>query len=99
MSVIKMWVAENLLQLNQDRTEVFVIGSEAESDKVQFPLSTKCMSVCDTVRNLGVSLDADLSFDQRLNQISKTALYRQRKIAWVRHFLSKASAEILVHPV
>uniref|UniRef100_A0A3P9K8W2 Reverse transcriptase domain-containing protein n=1 Tax=Oryzias latipes TaxID=8090 RepID=A0A3P9K8W2_ORYLA len=94
---IKMWLGENFLQLNQDKTEVLVIGSEAERDRVQFYLSTHFMKICDTVRNLGVILDADLSFEKHVNQVTKTAFYHLRNIARVRPFLSRASAEILIH--
>jgi len=30
---IKFWMAENFLQLNQDKTEVLVIGPEAKREK------------------------------------------------------------------
>uniref|UniRef100_A0A8C7XUV8 Reverse transcriptase domain-containing protein n=1 Tax=Oryzias sinensis TaxID=183150 RepID=A0A8C7XUV8_9TELE len=94
---IKMWMGENFLQLYQDKTEVLVIGSEAERDRVQSYLSTHSMTTRDTVRNLGVILDADLSFDQHVNQLTKSAFYHLRNIARVRPFLSRASAEILIH--
>uniref|UniRef100_A0A3B3CPF8 Reverse transcriptase domain-containing protein n=1 Tax=Oryzias melastigma TaxID=30732 RepID=A0A3B3CPF8_ORYME len=94
---IKKWMGENFLQLNQDKTEVLVIGSEAERERVQVYLSSNCMNVCNTVRNLGVILDSDLSFEQHTNQVTRTAFYHLRNIARVRPFLSRASAEILIH--
>uniref|UniRef100_A0A3B3DTT0 Reverse transcriptase domain-containing protein n=1 Tax=Oryzias melastigma TaxID=30732 RepID=A0A3B3DTT0_ORYME len=41
---IKKWMGENFLQLNQDKTEVLVIGSEAERERVQVYLSSNCMN-------------------------------------------------------
>jgi len=35
---IKLWMAENFLQLNQDKTELLVIRSEAQRDKLSVKL-------------------------------------------------------------
>lgn len=84
---------ENFLQLNVNKTEVIVIGPQAERKRVQFYLPAKNVVVCDKVRNLNVIIDADLSYIHT-NQAIQTAFYHLRNISRVRPFLSRASSEI-----
>ena len=51
----------------------------------------------ETVRNLGVIFDPDLSFDLHLKQISKTAFFHLRNISKIRNLLTQKDAEKLVH--
>lgn len=51
----------------------------------------------ETVRNLGVIFDPDLSFNSHLKQISRTAFFHLRNISKIRHVLSQKDAEKLVH--
>ena len=50
-----------------------------------------------TVKDLGVTLDPDLSFDEHIKTVSRTAFFHLRNIAKIRHFLSKNDAEKLIH--
>uniref|UniRef100_A0A3P9IWS2 Reverse transcriptase domain-containing protein n=1 Tax=Oryzias latipes TaxID=8090 RepID=A0A3P9IWS2_ORYLA len=94
---IETWMGETFLKLNQDKTDILIVGPEAERERVQSYLSTFNLNVCNKVKNLGVILDADLNFEAHANQVTKTAFYHLRNIARVRPFLSQASAEILIH--
>uniref|UniRef100_A0A3B3C1C6 Reverse transcriptase domain-containing protein n=1 Tax=Oryzias melastigma TaxID=30732 RepID=A0A3B3C1C6_ORYME len=92
---IKSWMAENFLQLNQDKTEVLVIGSE---DKREFVLSKlKNYKTSQCVRNLGVIFDSEFNFIPQIKNITKTGFYHLKNIARVRPFLSLASTEVLMH--
>ena len=51
----------------------------------------------ETVRNLGVIFDPDLSFDLHLKQISRTAFFHLRNISKIRNVLTQKDAEKLVH--
>ena len=42
-----------------------------------------------TVKNLGVTLDPDFSFDEHIKTVSRIAFFHLRNIAKIRNFLSK----------
>ena len=46
-----------------------------------------------TVKDLGDTLDPDLSFEEHIKTISRTAFFHLRDIAKFRNFLSKNDAE------
>ncbi len=49
------------------------------------------------VKNLGVVLDSNLSFENHISHVTKTAFYHLRNIAKLRNMLSVSDAEQLVH--
>ena len=50
-----------------------------------------------TEKDLGVTLDPDLSFDEHIKTVSRTAFFHLRNIAKIWNFLSKNDAEKLIH--
>ena len=50
-----------------------------------------------TVKDVGVTLDPDLSFDEHIKTVSRTDFSHLRYIEKIRNFLSKNDAEILIH--
>ena len=50
-----------------------------------------------TVKDLGVILDPDLSFDEHIKIVSRTAFFHLRNIAKIRIFWSKIDAEKFSH--
>lgn len=92
---IKSWMAENFLQLNQDKTEVLVIGPEGQREKLLPKLQD--FKPSQSVKNLGVIFDSELSFTPHIKNITKIGFYHLKNIARVRPFLSQASTEVLMH--
>ena len=71
ISEIEYWMAQNFLQLNQDKTEILVIGPEALREKLNFKLDALQIKPSDKIKNLGVVFDSDLSFEHHIRQITK----------------------------
>ena len=94
---IKSWMAENFLQLNQDKTEVLVIGPEALREKLNFKLEALSLNPSENVKNLGVVFDSNLTFERHIRQTTKNGFYHLKNIAKVRPFLSRANTETLIH--
>uniref|UniRef100_A0A3B3I2H5 Reverse transcriptase domain-containing protein n=1 Tax=Oryzias latipes TaxID=8090 RepID=A0A3B3I2H5_ORYLA len=92
---IKLWMAENFLQLNQDKTEVLIIGPEDKREMILPKLRNFKSSQC--VRNLGVLFDSELNFTPHIRNVVKIGFYHLKNIARVRPFLSLASTEVLMH--
>ncbi len=56
-----------------------------------------CNVTSSTVKNLGVILDSNLSFENHISNVTKTAFFHLRNIAKLRNMLSVSDAEKLVH--
>ena len=87
--------AVNFLLLNQDKTEVLVIGPEDQRKKLETKLQD--LKPPKTVQNLGVIFDSELSFIPHIKNISKIGFNHLKNIARVHPFLSQASTEVLMH--
>ena len=97
ISDINVWMSQNFLQLNQNKTEVIIIGDKAEREKLSAHLKTLALNTKHQARNLGVIFDADLNFETHIKNITKTSFYHLRNIAKVQPFLSQADTERLMH--
>ena len=51
----------------------------------------------DTVKNLGVIIDSELSFNTHISQVTKTAFFHLRNISRIRAYLSLDDAKTLMH--
>ncbi len=57
----------------------------------------RCNVTSSTVKNLGVILDSNLSFENHISHVTKTAFFHLRNISKLRNMLSVSDAEKLVH--
>ena len=90
-------MAENFLQLNQNKTEDLVIGTEAQRNNLNLKLQALALNPRQQVKNLGVIFDSDLSFETHIRNIIKKVFYQLKDIARVQPFLSQANTETLMH--
>lgn len=100
VSDIKKWMAANFLLLNSDKTEMLVLGPKKQRDlllNLTINLDGCTVVSNKTVKDLGVTLDPDLSFEEHIKTVSRTAFFHLRNIAKIRNFLSKNDAEKLIH--
>ena len=80
---IKTWMTRNFLLLNWDKTEVLILGPKHLRDTLSNDIAALddiALASNETVRNLGVIFDPDLSFNSHLKQISRTAFFLLRNI-------------------
>ena len=93
-------MTRNFLLLNSDKTEVIILGPKHLRDTLSNDIAALddiALASNETVRNLGVIFDPDLSFDLHLKQISRTAFFHLRNISKIRNLLNQKDAEKLVH--
>ncbi|KAF7698006.1 hypothetical protein HF521_004516 [Silurus meridionalis] len=89
----------NFLLLNS-KTEILLIGPKTSTQKLQhfnLHLDRWSVTTSSTVKDLGVILDSNLSFENHINHVTKTAFFHPRNIAKLRNMLSISDAEKLVH--
>ncbi len=96
---IKDWMTSNFLLLNSDKTEILLIGpKDSTQNLLDYNLQLDgCTVTSSTVKNLGVILDSNLSFENHISNVTKTAFFHLRNIAKLRNMLSVSDAEKLVH--
>ncbi len=96
---IKDWMTSNFLLLNSDKTEILLIGPKNSTQNLlDYNLQLDgCNVTSSTVKNLGVILDSNLSFENHISNVTKTAFFHLRNIAKLRNMLSVSDAEKLVH--
>uniref|UniRef100_A0A8L0DT65 Reverse transcriptase domain-containing protein n=1 Tax=Oncorhynchus mykiss TaxID=8022 RepID=A0A8L0DT65_ONCMY len=100
VSDIRKWMAANDLLINSDETEMLVLGPKKQRDLL-LDLTINldgCTVVSNkTVKDLGITLDPDLSFEEHIKTVSRTAFYHLRNIANIKTFVSKNDAEKYIH--
>ncbi len=94
-------MTNNFLLLNSDKTEILLIGPKNSTQNIldhNLQLDG-CPVPASTVKNLGVILDSNLSFENHISHVTKTAFFHLRnlEIAKLRNMLSVSDAEKLVH--
>ena len=94
-SEIKQWMYKNKLKLNEDKTEVLLCGPVSRRANVPFT-SVKVGDVSipfsDSVKTLGVVLDADLSMHDQISAIVMTCHFHIRSLSKARPFLTRKAA-------
>ncbi|KAL6455951.1 hypothetical protein MHYP_G00358020 [Metynnis hypsauchen] len=97
---VKCWMSRNFLLLNSNKTEVLLLGPKLARDKLSdliLNLADLTVTPGSAAKNLGVIIDSDLSFDQHIGSITRTAFLHLRNIAKLRNALSLRDAEVLIH--
>ncbi len=70
-------MTKNVLLLNSDKTEILLIGPKDSTQNLldyNLPLDG-CTVPSSTVKNLGVILDSNLSFENHISHVTKTAFF------------------------
>lgn len=94
---VKNWMNQNFLQLNRDKTEVIVFGNQEKRVTVSKHLESLSVETKDQVRNLGVLIDSDLTFNSHIKSVTKTAFYQLKNISRIKGFMSQIDQEKLIH--
>ncbi len=81
------------LKLNDDKTELLIIGSKQQLAKVP-ELSVKVGSAdvnkSNNARNLGVTFDSNMTLEKQVNNISKRAFFELKRIRQKTLFITRS---------
>ena len=96
---LKVWMNENRLKMNSDKTEFVLFGSRSQLDKCKI----KARNVDDTevvlvdrMKYLGVILDQNLNMKKHITTKCQTAMLNIQHIKNIRHLLTQDATETLV---
>ena len=93
-------MSNNWLKLNEDKTEAILFSTPSLSLCHCLPLSimvgTHEILFSHKVRNLGFTLDSNLTMKQHVIKICQTAYYELKRISSIRRYLTEDAAKQLV---
>jgi hypothetical protein len=94
---VKHWFALNGLSLNPDKSEAIIIGTGArhrsEGLVKAVKLGSESITVTESVRSLGVTIDSSLSFNTHVNEVCKAVRHHARALRHVRKCISEDDAK------
>ena len=99
-SALSDWMLCNRLKLNANKTELIIFGSKYNLAKVtptSISLNGVTVPISDSVRNLGIILDAELNFKLHSKKLTSTCFLNIKQIWQIRNCLTKSACETLVH--
>ena len=97
---IRTWMRRNFLKLNDDKTEVLLIGSRQQLSKIALPgvtVGESSIAPATSVGDLGAVFHTHMTMVQHVNALSQSARYHIRNIGKIRRFLDCDSCEKIVH--
>ena len=100
ISEIRTWMASNFLRLNDDKTEVVLIGSPHLLQKdhgSNLHIGQDIISPSDMARNIGAIFDKSMSMSNHISQICKGAWFHLKQIGQIRQFLDSKATATLMH--
>ena len=94
---ILSWMESSKLKLNPDKTDLIIIGTKQQRNKVinHFPVKLLGSDTfpSDTVRNLDVIFDSD--FRQHISQVCKSCFYHIHDLRRIRRHISISTAKTI----
>ena len=93
---VSTWMSSNKLKLNGEKTEAIRFSHGCpDSLPSSLTLASSDIEFSDTVRDLGVFLDSDLSMKQHVTKVCQLAYMEFRRIAAIRPFLTENATKTL----
>ena len=95
---ISIWMTQNLLKLNSDKTEFIMFGTRhqlSKVDDISIHIGNDTVKPVNHVRNLGYVMDSLLKNGPHVNKITSSCYCTLRNIAKIRPNLDTKSAQLI----
>ena len=99
VSEIREWMNQNMLKLNDDKTELIVFTSKYKQDLYNYlsiMIGDTVVDCSSQVNDLGVIFDRVLSLRQHVSYTSKTCRFHLRNISRIRKYIPQNTSVVLV---
>ena len=96
------WMNENFMKINQEKTEMILFHPKSLQHQVIIGgtfVGKECIRFSKTVKNVGVTLDNNLTLDKHVNNIVSYTFKLLKNIGRVRNIITNKQTEMLVHAV
>ena len=93
-TAVNDWMSVNKLKMNNEKTEVMLCGTNGklknlELDSVQ--IGNCSIKFSNEVKDLGIFIDKNISFDHHISHLRKCCYAELRKISTIRPFINESS--------
>ena len=99
VSEIREWVKQNMLNLNDDKTDLIVFTSKYKQDlynDLSITIGGTVVDCSSQVKDLGVTFDQVLSLRQHMSYTSKTCRFYLRNISRIRKYIPQDTSVVLI---
>ena len=99
VSEIREWMNQNMLKLNDDKTELIVFTSKYQQDlynELSITIGGTVVDCSSQVRDLGVMFDRVLSLRQHVSYTSQTCRFHHRNIIRIRKYITQDISIVLI---
>ena len=100
MADVKNWMENKRLKLNDDKTECMLFGTSSSMEEYKqfqnIKIGEANIEMVSVIKNLGVSIDNNLTMKNQILNTVKVCNHHLRNIAFIRKYLNEDSAKILV---
>ncbi|KAK3522819.1 hypothetical protein QTP86_002712 [Hemibagrus guttatus] len=94
---ISSWMTAHQLKLNPSKTELLIVpGDPSPAKDLAIALNNSMISPSATARNLGVTMDNQLSFSSHVTNVTRSCRFLLYNIRSIRPFLSTQATQVLV---
>ncbi len=90
-------MAQNFLQLNWNKTEILLIGSESSNTQIRIILGSYSNFITSLCRNIGILFDSNLTLTSHIKSITQSCFFQLRKISKIKQFLSIKNLKTVIH--
>lgn len=99
---ISEWLSNNYLKLNDDKTDVILIGnptaiSHCKRSSSSIELGSHIINFSPTIKNLGVLFDESLSFTSHIKECRKSSFFLLWNLKRLRNYFDQSSFETIIH--
>ena len=97
---IKKWMAAHFLCLNDNKTELLVIGKKhllKDLPDISLKIGNDKIAPSSIARNIGAVFDNTLSMSDHISAISRGAWFHLNQISKIRSYLDESSTKTLIH--
>ena len=103
ISKIRLWMIENKLKLNDDKSEFILISSPHNkkkfdgNDALSLSIGPEIVNATNSVRNLGVMMDSIFNMEDHVTSVCRSCYFHLRNIGTIRRYLDPESAAQIIH--
>ena len=100
LTPIRNWCSNNSLPINPDKTKLIVFGTKqmlCHWENFKLSLLGKELTPCDSVRDLGVYVDSQLSYDEHISKTVSSCVSRLCQIDRVKHVFDQRTLKLVIN--
>ena len=98
--MVRSWMAENYLKLNDDKTEFIILGTPQNLTKIttsQLKIGDCTIKASNQVKNIGATFDSYMKMDKQIGKTCKLAWFQLHQVGKIRKYLSIDQTKNVLH--